>query len=168
MRKFEVGDRVVSLETGYDGRAGWPNGVVTATPEPGSGLYKVKFDDQSDETWVHFTHDMKHAEPASGPINHPAHYAGSNVLTGGLSNYYLSRVEFPQREDQPPYTAECEDLIESLRLNPDEANIFKEIWRSANARLGNGKPDHKALYGAEKINHYAGRNLRRVKREAQK
>lgn len=84
-------------------------------------------------------------------------------LSGGLVNYYLSFVAHPQREDQPAYTAECEDLIESLQLTPNEANIFKEIWRSANARQGNGKPDHKALYGAEKIVHYAGRILRRLK-----
>lgn len=85
------------------------------------------------------------------------------VLTGGRTNYYLVRVEHPQREDQPAYTAECEDIIEALKLTPDEANIFKEIWRSSNARQGNGKPDHKALYGAEKIVHYAGRILRRLK-----
>ena len=87
-------------------------------------------------------------------------------LSGGLNDYYLANVPFPQREGAPAYVAECEDIIEALALNPDEANIFKEIWRSANARKGNGKPGHKALYGAEKIAHYAGRILRRVKRTA--
>lgn len=78
-------------------------------------------------------------------------------------NYYLCRVENPQRENQVPYTAECEDLIDALGLTPDEANIFKEIWRSANARThGNGKIGHSAIYGAEKIVHYAGRILRRL------
>lgn len=85
-------------------------------------------------------------------------------LTGGKVNYYLVTVAHPQREEQPAYQAECEDLIEALELNPDEANIFKEIWRSANARKSNGKPGHTALYGAEKIAHYAGRILRRLKR----
>lgn len=85
-------------------------------------------------------------------------------LTGGKVNYYLVNVTHPQREDQPAYRAECEDIIEALQLNPDEANIFKEIWRSANARLHNGKPGHSAIYGAEKIVHYAGRILRRLKR----
>lgn len=87
-----------------------------------------------------------------------------NQLTGSLTNYYLARVDFPQREEQPPYQAECEDLIEALQLNPDEANIFKEIWRGANARLDNGKPGHTPLYGAQKIFHYAGRILRRASR----
>lgn len=85
-------------------------------------------------------------------------------LTGGLTNYYLATVQYPQREEQPPYQAECEDLIEVLQLNPDEANIFKEIWRGANARLDNGKPGHTPLYGAQKIHHYAGRILRRASR----
>ena len=85
-------------------------------------------------------------------------------LTGGRVNYYLVNVTHPQREDQPAYQAECEDIIEALELNPDEANIFKEIWRSANARKANGKPGHSAVYGAEKIVHYAGRILRRLKR----
>lgn len=85
-------------------------------------------------------------------------------LTGGKVNYYLVTVSHPQRESQPAYQAECEDIIDSLQLTFDEANIFKEIWRSANARLHNGKPGHSAVYGAEKIVHYAGRILRRLKR----
>lgn len=88
----------------------------------------------------------------------------ANVLTGGRVNYYSALVSHPQREDEEPYVAECEDIIESLELNFDEANIFKEIWRSANARKGNGKPGHTAIYGAEKIHHYAQRILRRARR----
>ena len=90
--------------------------------------------------------------------------AEQKQLTGGRTNYYLVRVEHPQREDQPPYQAECEDIIEALDLTFDEANIFKEIWRSANARKDNGKLGHSAVYGAEKIVHYAGRILRRLQR----
>lgn len=85
-----------------------------------------------------------------------------STLTGGKTNYYLVKVDNPQRDEQEPYQAECEDIIEALELNFDEANIFKEIWRTANARKGNGKEGHKALYGAEKIHHYAGRILRRA------
>lgn len=85
-------------------------------------------------------------------------------LTGLRVNYYLARIDHPQRENQIPYSAECEDIIEALQMSPDEANIFKAVWRSAAARLGNGKPDHKALYDAEKMLHYAGRLIRRYKR----
>lgn len=86
-------------------------------------------------------------------------------LKGGRTNYYLVRVDHPQREDQPPYQAECEDIIEALALTPNEANIFKEIWRSANARKGNGKPGHSEIYGAQKMVHYAGRILRKYQLE---
>lgn len=86
---------------------------------------------------------------------------------GGFTNYYLVRVDHPQREEQQPYQAECEDIIEALELTFDEGNIFKEIWRSANARKGNGKPGNTAMRGAEKIVHYAGRIYRRTLRQQQ-
>lgn len=82
---------------------------------------------------------------------------------GGRTNYYLVRIDHPQREEQPAYTAECEDIIEALDLNFDEANIFKEIWRTANARKGNAKQGQNDVRAAEKIYHYAGRILKRTK-----
>ena len=85
--------------------------------------------------------------------------------SGGLNNYYLAVVTDPQRWDQAPYQAECEDIIEALELNFDEGNIFKEIWRSANARKGNGKAGNTELRGAEKISHYATRILKRAQRQ---
>lgn len=84
-------------------------------------------------------------------------------LSGGNVNYYLVEVPHPQREDQAAYQAECDDIADALELTPDEKDIFKEIWRSANARKANGKPGHKAIYGAEKIVHRAARILRRLK-----
>lgn len=86
-------------------------------------------------------------------------------LTGGLVNYYLAPVLHPQRLDQAPYVAECEDIAEALQLTPNEFCEFKAIWRTAAARLGNGKPDQKALYDAEKRLHYAGRDVRKYKQE---
>lgn len=86
------------------------------------------------------------------------------VPSGGMVSYYLVSVTHPQREEQPPYQAECEDIIEALQMNPDEANVFKEIWRTAAARLNNGKIGHTPLYGAQKIVHYANRILRRALR----
>lgn len=60
--------------------------------------------------------------------------------------------------------AECEDIAEALQLTPNEFCEFKAIWRTAAARLGNGKPDHKCLYDAEKRLHYAGRDVEKYKR----
>lgn len=90
------------------------------------------------------------------------------VQSGGRVNYYLVQVQFPQREEQPAYQAECEDIIEALQMTPNEANIFKAIWRSAAARQDNGKINHKALYDAEKIVHYGGRNLLYIQRKGAK
>lgn len=87
-----------------------------------------------------------------------------NKLTGGRVNYYLAKVEDPQREEQPAYQAECEDIVEALQMTFDEACIFKAVWRSAAARLDNAKPGHKALYDAEKMVHYGSRLVRRYKR----
>lgn len=101
------------------------------------------------------------ADPQLVVPEQPKPVVQQQELTGGRTNYYLVRVEHPQREEQPPYQAECEDIIDALNLTFDEANIFKEIWRSANARQMNGKPGHSALYGAQKIVHYAKRILRK-------
>ena len=86
--------------------------------------------------------------------------------SGGLVNYYLVRVEHPQREEHAPYQAECEDIIEALGLTFDEANIFKEIWRTANARKGVGKQGNTPLRAAQKYVHYSSRILRKAQREA--
>lgn len=84
--------------------------------------------------------------------------------SGGFVNYYLVCVAHPQRSDQAPYQAECEDIIEALELNFDEANIFKEIWRGARARQGTKKAGNNELRGAQKIVHYGNRILRRAER----
>lgn len=89
----------------------------------------------------------------------------SGKITGGFVNYYLAPVTHPQRKEQPAYVAECEDIAEALQLTPNEFCEFKAIWRTAAARLGNGKPDHKSLYDAEKRLHYAGRDVAKYKRE---
>jgi hypothetical protein len=81
-------------------------------------------------------------------------------LTGFFNNYYLANVTHPARKEHEPYIAECEDIAEALKMTPDEFCEFKAIWRTAAARLGNAKADHKALYDCEKRVHYARRSLR--------
>lgn len=81
-------------------------------------------------------------------------------LTGGEVNYYLANITHPNRANQGPYQAECEDIISALGMTFYEGCEFKAIWRTAAARLGNGKPGQKALYDAEKRVHYADRSLR--------
>lgn len=71
-------------------------------------------------------------------------------LTGGSSDYYKQWVASPTTGPDP-YMAECNDVIEALRMSFAEGNAFKAIWRSAAARLGNGKPGNSRLYDAEKV-----------------
>lgn len=80
--------------------------------------------------------------------------------TGLSVNYYQCAIESPTTPGRDPYTAECNDIIEALDMSYAEANMFKEIWRTAAARtLGKKKQGHDAIYGAEKIKFFADRNL---------
>lgn len=88
--------------------------------------------------------------------------SGATALTGGLTSYYLAQVVNPQREEQGPYQAECEDIIRALNMTFDEGCEFKAIWRTAAARMGNGKPGQKARYDAEKRVHYAQASLNQL------
>lgn len=84
-------------------------------------------------------------------------------LSGGLNNWYVVPVAKPQRKEQEPYQAECEDIIQALGMTFDEGCAFKALWRNAAARLGNGKPGNTAVYDAEKLVHYANRVLNKEK-----
>ena len=89
-------------------------------------------------------------------------------LSGGLNSYYLVEVTHPQRKEQVPYVAECEDITDALGLTPDEFCVFKSIWRTAMARKGQGKPGNTTLYDAQKQHHYTGRILAKALREEAK
>lgn len=83
--------------------------------------------------------------------------------SGGSVDYYKVKVENPTTPDlhnSDEVWAECNDIIESLDMTYAEANIFKEIWRSAAARtLGKKKAGHTDKRGAEKIVFFADRNF---------
>lgn len=87
--------------------------------------------------------------------------------TGGSVNYYRVTIEEPTSEDINPYTAECNDLIEALRMTYAEANVFKAIWRKCSEReLGKAKEGNNQIYDAEKCVFFSDRilktDLRRV------
>lgn len=90
-----------------------------------------------------------------------------NKLTGGSVGYYQANVTYPLNIDQPPYIAECGDIIDALELTFNEACEFKAIWRTATARMGTGKPNQKALYDAEKRVYYAQKCLKKYQREVE-
>ena len=77
--------------------------------------------------------------------------------TGKDVSYYLVPIPHPKRLD--PYTAECEDIIEALKMTFAEGCAFKAIWRKCAARtLGLTKAGYKGgLYDAEKAQYYGAR-----------
>lgn len=88
-------------------------------------------------------------------------------LTGGSVNYYKVEIKNPTTAEEP-YTAECNDIIEALKMNYAEGNAFKAIWRSCAARLGKLKKgmDAEGVYDAEKIVFFGERILIQRKEEA--
>jgi hypothetical protein len=75
-----------------------------------------------------------------------------SVENSGLScNYYIAEVKQPTTTGVP-YTAECNDIIETLGMNSTEANIFKELWRtSAERTFGKKKEGNNTKRAAEKV-----------------
>ncbi len=86
--------------------------------------------------------------------------------TGGSVSYYTVEIECPRTLE--PYSAECGDITDALEMNVQEFNMFKEIWRTAAARLGRKKKGHTDMYSAEKINFFSARNLQLTKFRANK
>ena len=77
--------------------------------------------------------------------------------TGGSVSYYTVDVLKPTSGGEP-YTAECNDIIESLEMSFAEGNIFKAIWRLCAARQGQSKDGYRdSMYDAEKIKFFAER-----------
>ena len=84
-------------------------------------------------------------------------------LTGGSSDYYTAYVNFPTSGGEP-YIAECNDIIEALKMEFDVANIFKAAWRIAALRQGRGKPGQRdAVYDGENIVFFGKRIIERSK-----
>jgi hypothetical protein len=83
----------------------------------------------------------------------------SPEYTGGSVSYYRVSVPAPTSQDLPPYTAECNDIIEALGMNYAEGNAFKAIWRRAAAQhLGLAKKGYTdGQYDAEKVEVFGGR-----------
>jgi len=76
-------------------------------------------------------------------------------LTGGNVNYYLINVDHPKRLE--PYTAEVEDIIESLNMTFAEGTLLKSLIRLCKLKQNAGKIGSSQLYESEKIKYYAER-----------
>ena len=84
----------------------------------------------------------------------------SEEYTGLSSGYYTLRIENPTTPDNPPYVAECNDIIEALDMTFAEGNVFKALWRRAAARtLDKHKKGNNEVYDAEKMVFFSERIL---------
>lgn len=80
--------------------------------------------------------------------------------SGGSCDYYKTFVAHPMDPELEAYVAEAQDIIMALGLNWNEANILKELWRTARARRGMRKLGHSEVRGAQKQVFFAQENLR--------
>lgn len=80
--------------------------------------------------------------------------------TGGSVSYYKVQIKTPT-SGGTAYMAECNDIIEALKMNYAEGNAFKAIWRSCAARnLGLSKAGYKdGKYDAEKVVFFGQRMI---------
>lgn len=80
--------------------------------------------------------------------------------SGRHCEYYHCEVTHPQNPNQNvPYIANCEDIIQALGLTFDEGCEFKSIWRRGRGRQGFKKAETTAVRDATKAVHYAQRVL---------
>ena len=85
------------------------------------------------------------------------------INSGAACEYYRVPIQIPQTDSQPPYVAECVDIMRALGMNYDESNIFKEIWRTCAERtLGLKKEGNSVERAAEKILFFAKGNYNQV------
>ena len=79
--------------------------------------------------------------------------------SGAHAAYYELTIQRP-KSGGAAYKAECQDIIEALKMDFNEGNAFKALWRRAAGRLGNVKKGNEdPLYDAQKIKFYGTRIL---------
>ncbi|WP_218191901.1 hypothetical protein [Pseudomonas sp. B14(2017)] len=88
-------------------------------------------------------------------------------LTGGSVDYYTVRIEKPTNKYSLPYTAECNDIIEALKMNYAQGNAFKAIWRQCAAAalelVKPGQEGDEGLYDSQKVEFFGGRMVVQAK-----
>lgn len=84
---------------------------------------------------------------------------GTAGNSGAHGEYYELTIQRP-KSGGAAYKAECQDIIEALKMDFNEGNAFKALWRRAAGRLGNVKKGNEdPLYDAQKIKFYGTRIL---------
>lgn len=76
--------------------------------------------------------------------------------TGGSSSYYDIEVnalllDGYKRTKVVKVRISCNDVIQALKMNFAQGNIFKAVWRICASKLGRKKRGNNTTYDAEKI-----------------
>ena len=164
MSKFKVGDKVILKKDSeyYGGLHQLPEGIVGTVikvfTEEGCDTIEVEWQDSTgtkSNSYYAWDLDM-YAEDV----------VTTEEYTGKSVNYYKVEITNPTTA-QEKYVAECNDIIEALKMNYAEGNAFKAIWRRCAARnLGKTKKGYgSGLYDAEKGVFFAERILIQAKSE---
>lgn len=135
-----------------------PNGIIAHEYSCQNGVWKF-WDDPSKE-WFDDVNGGEWRQEHLTPIKQIKSCSDNAEVTsgGGSCNYYMVDVKRPTTLPEP-YTIECNDIIEALGLSFKEANIIKEIFRTANERTNdNGKSGNTEKRAAEKVLFFAIRH----------
>lgn len=160
MSKFKIGDKVkIRKDSKYYKELSMFNprdveGEVSITYGSGSAFeYNVK--------WPEASNSYRECDLELSPSVQEV----SEEHTGGSSSYYVVAITKPTTPDNPPYVAECNDIIEALGMTFAEGNNFKATWRTAAARQGKKKKGNNAVYDAEKCFFFSNRMLVKAKED---
>lgn len=156
---FKVGDKVKVKEDAWSGNYellmgfGFQRHIsYEVSGVYGNGVISLKGN--------YATYYPSYFELVEGKVDQPEY-------TGGSSNYYKVFVKTPTTLDAP-YEAECNDIIEALKMTFAEGNAFKAIWRKAKARQGVQKKGYdNGLYDSEKVVFFGERMVVEAKSEAE-
>lgn len=141
-KKFQVGDKVISITDTPQ----VPEGFIGYIVQNGNTFGYAVRGEHSVATEYFEERELELLSVAQQSVK-----ADQPEYTGGSSNYYKVFVNNPTTLDAP-YEAECNDIIEALKMTFAEGNAFKAIWRKAKARQGVQKKGYdNGLYDSEKV-----------------
>lgn len=157
-KKFQVGDKVIAVRDTPSISEGWIGFVTRNTPYGGYDIFAEG--SSGAEAFYENELELLSVAQQSVKVDQPEY-------TGGSSNYYKVFVNNPTTLDAP-YEAECNDIIEALKMTFAEGNAFKAIWRKAKARQGVQKKGYdNGLYDSEKVVFFGERMVVEAKSETE-
>lgn len=147
--------------------------IVVDSGEAQAGGKKIKIPEGHNPDHVHIIYKSHHLfDHCRNLINSKQGNTTQNLqgvakekekeeYTGGSVSYYKLWIANPTSPGVDPYIAECNDIIEALKMTYAEGNVFKAIWRMCAARnLGKRKEGYKDdLYDAEKVVFFGNRTV---------